>query len=429
MKKHSFHKFSSLRLLPAILAFSLVFSTFSQLSFAFAQGDVSGAENSASVEETIGTDNFVKIYDYAPNQFTDVPSSEWYAKFVCAVYEYGLMHGVSETKFNPDGHISIAESLTVASMLHNTYHGRKYAFQNSEPWYQAYVNYTLEKNIIAGPYNDYDTPITRGEFAVIIANAFPLSPVNEIEDGAIPDVERESSYYDSVYLLYRAGILSGVDSIGTYKPDSQISRAEVAVILTLIANEQSRIHFELKVPVYPESISISEDFFVPLGDSGRIKATIVPENADRGTKIEWRSSNSTIASVDGNGVITGNSLGEAEITATTENGKTAVCCVYTITQEMIDRTYAKLSISLLKNQLKFPDTLTIHGIWANSKYHEDTEETWIDVFIYYSAANSFGLPVRKEFLTIWKMNTAGLLVQNSYDYTSDHTGYRTVSLD
>lgn len=429
MKKYLYLSCSSksLRLLSALLAFCLTISTFAPLSFA--QEDTPEAENSTPVEKTVGPDNFVKVNDYIPNQFADVPASEWYADSVRAVFEYGLMLGISENEFNPSGNMSIAESLTIASRLHNTYYGKNYVFQNSDPWYQTYVDYTLEENIIAAPYGNYSVPISRSEFAVIIANAFPLSAINKIESGAIPDIKKESVYYDEVYLLYRAGILSGVDSIGTYNPDSQISRAEVAVILTRIANEQSRIHFELKAPVFPESISMSESFYVPIGDSGKIKTKIAPENADRGTKIEWSSSDPAIASVDENGRVTGNAVGTAEITAMTENGKTAVCRVYIVTQEVIDQIYAKVTLSQLKKQLKFPDTLTIYGVWARDTRMETEDEVWIEVFIYYSAANSLGMPVRKEFRTVWKMNTGEYLFEREYNYTSDHTLCRIVNFD
>ena len=40
---------------------------------------------------------------YAEGTFTDVASSEWYAKEVKSAYELGFMNGVGTSLFSPDG--------------------------------------------------------------------------------------------------------------------------------------------------------------------------------------------------------------------------------------------------------------------------------------------------------------------------------------
>ena len=54
--------------------------------------------------------------------------------------------------------------------------------------------------------------------------------INPVEDGAIPDLEAGSEGYDQVYSLYRAGVLTGSDG-GKFKPETQISRAEVVAVI------------------------------------------------------------------------------------------------------------------------------------------------------------------------------------------------------
>ncbi len=54
-------------------------------------------------------------------------------------------------------------------------------------------------------------------FASVLAAALPseaLTAINTIADGAIPDVSYSAYYADAVYLLYRAGVLTGSDTAG-----------------------------------------------------------------------------------------------------------------------------------------------------------------------------------------------------------------------
>ena len=52
----------------------------------------------------------------------------------------------------------------------------------------------------------------------------------------VPDVKEQDKYAQEVYKLYRLGILTGVDEKGTFNPDSDITRAESAVIMLRVAN-------------------------------------------------------------------------------------------------------------------------------------------------------------------------------------------------
>ena len=87
--------------------------------------------------------------------------------------------------------------------------------------------------------------LTRQEFAAILANALPegaLLEINNIPTGSIPDVYRSDT---GIYELYRAGVLSGNDAQGTFRPNSPITRAEAATILVRMADPNSRLQFEL----------------------------------------------------------------------------------------------------------------------------------------------------------------------------------------
>ena len=225
-----------------------------------------------------GLVNFQKINNYSQGQFTDVSSGSWYAGSVQAGYEYGLIKGNSATTFNPLGNMTLSEAITLAARLHSIYSTGKAEFIQGNPWFQVYVDYAIENDIIKnGDYDDYSAKATRAQFAVIFGAAFPESAfvnINNIENGKIPDVAGNESYSEAVYRLYNAGILTGNDEYGTFSPNSYIKRSEVAAIVTRMADKSLRKEFDLKVkPIDVEYIAFdSSSYNLKVGE----KQTLVP---------------------------------------------------------------------------------------------------------------------------------------------------------
>ena len=196
-----------------------------------------------------GLQNFEKANRYS-SQFTDVPSSAWYYDNVKAAFEYGLVTGTSATSFNPTGNLTIAEAVTLAARLNNIYYAEGKLFTQTSVWYQVYVDYAVEKGIItANQFANYTKQATRAEYTLILAKALPpeaLEIVNWVEDGAIPDVKSSDSYGAAVYMLYRAGILTGNDDLGTFSPSNSITRAEVSALVTRMSDVSLRKTVTLK---------------------------------------------------------------------------------------------------------------------------------------------------------------------------------------
>lgn len=207
---------------------------------------ISVGEIAPEPEQKPGPENFKKVNTYRYN-FSDMPGN-WADESIIAAYEYGLVNGY-DGKFNPNGNITLAETLTIACRLHEIYNGGDGVIgQSTSPWYQVYVNYAIDNGIIdAGSYSDYDVKATRAQFAQILARALPeeaLPAINTVEAGKIPDVTGSEAYADSVYLLYNAGVLTGSDG-GKFYPASSILRCEVAAIVARMADPTLRKNVNL----------------------------------------------------------------------------------------------------------------------------------------------------------------------------------------
>lgn len=207
-----------------------------------------------------GLDNFSKVNTYTAGQFTDVPADAWFAPNVQAAYELDLMTGSSATTFNPNGNLTVAEALVLACRLHSTYVGDGETFAaNGGTWYQPYVDYAVKNGIITdGAYTDYTATATRAQFAAILAAALPdeaLPAINSVTK--LPDLDANATYAAAVLKLYNAGILTGSDAAGSFKPTSTIQRSEVATIVARMADESLRKTFTLSEAASTPSVSSS----------------------------------------------------------------------------------------------------------------------------------------------------------------------------
>ncbi len=185
---------------------------------------------------------------YYIGQFVDVNENEWYGAYdqgciqmaVCL----GIMNGYSDGTFLPDNQLKLCEAIKMALMVYDIYHyGQAQEYEMGAIWYQQIVASAVEKGIIReGDFVDYEASATRCEMAYIFANALPESEFAQINDVYIlPDVTADTEYSESVFMLYRAGILTGNDSEGTFTPYQTISRAQAAAIIARLAVVSMRV--------------------------------------------------------------------------------------------------------------------------------------------------------------------------------------------
>ena len=190
---------------------------------------------------------FPRPEKYTPGRFRDVTDTDWFRTVVADAYELGLMDGVSPTEFDPQGNVTLAQAITMAARVHSIYAtgAENFKTSGSDRWYQVYLDYAYDHDLIDGKmYNSNVTvDATRAQFAELFAktmNADGLIAVNHISDHAIPDVSLSDRFGPGVYRLYRAGVLTGSDAKGTFRPGASITRAEAAAIVARMGDSTAR---------------------------------------------------------------------------------------------------------------------------------------------------------------------------------------------
>ena len=253
-----------------------------------------------------GLQNFSPATAYVP--FSDVPADAWYAENVKTVCEYGLMQGKGQGKFMPSGKLSVAETLAIACRLHNIFQGGDGVIGQSAPWYQSYIDYAAEYEIISFPSASptfWNESIQRSLFSRILSRSIPASAlltINDIPMGTIIDVDFDENT-EAVYQLFNAGILTGTN--GWFCPAATISRAEAAAIISRIILPDMRI--ESNAAASPINTFVDETSLVHYqAANGAIQLTdesssiVVAAYAAKpvaSSKLRWESSDPSVAAV------------------------------------------------------------------------------------------------------------------------------------
>lgn len=179
--------------------------------------------------------------------YSDVDETKWYG-----IYNQGVIRDVTRlgimvgdgANFRPDSNITIAEVIKMAAVVHNTYYGGQYNFDQSNGtyWFDTYVEYAINNNIIkSGEFANYTKSATRAEMAHIFAKSLPEKEFSEISSLRPADVDLKDKYVDEIKMLYAAGVITGTNANGDFVGERTITRAEAAAIIVRVALTNKRI--------------------------------------------------------------------------------------------------------------------------------------------------------------------------------------------
>ena len=223
--------------------------------------------------------------------FSDVPQNAWYGDYVNKVSDEGIITGVGDNKFDPDGDFTVAQCLAVASRIHA---GGNEIEKTDGSWYSPYVDYCIKNGIIKPEdFDSYTRAVTRKEAAVIFSACLSgqeLLPINDIK--GIADIPRDDDGYGAVLSLYNAGVLSGSDEAGAFLPQSTIKRSELSAIAARLVDKNLRVKKEL--PYYGSPRYLIEDIIM-YGPDSSIMSGWKMDNKYRTANVTGTDSNTISA--------------------------------------------------------------------------------------------------------------------------------------
>ena len=153
--------------------------------------------------------------------FIDVKVGDWYESAVEYVVKHGLMTGVGNSKFNPDGTVTRAMVWTVLARMdgENT--------EGGSTWYAKARTWVMDNGVSDG--TDPMGSITREQLAAMLYR-FEGSPAVSGNLSAYPDANTVSDWAkDAMIWATQEGIINGIG--GKLSPKTGATRAQLAAML------------------------------------------------------------------------------------------------------------------------------------------------------------------------------------------------------
>ena len=200
----------------------------------------------------------VSSYAYAAD-FSDT-RGHWAEEIINTLADAGIVNGVGDGRFNPDGTVTRAEflrmALGAAGIEETSYRNGECLDVRANDWFAPYVQSALDKGLIPeGMISGYsaqisgdevifggtfsaDTPIKREEMAYITQSVYQYSlEEGDLQDLELPmdmpfeDVSAISRWaIEGVKYAYTNELIFGMDN-GTFAPKNTATRAQAASII------------------------------------------------------------------------------------------------------------------------------------------------------------------------------------------------------
>ncbi|MBR4880654.1 MAG: S-layer homology domain-containing protein, partial [Clostridia bacterium] len=172
--------------------------------------------------------------------FADVKSDHWFFDAVKFCYVNDVIKGMNEYTFSFSGQLTRAQFVTMLAGLEgidtSTYTVDQFADVKSNHWYYGVVAWAYSEGIVKGMNETTFAPngvLTRAQLATVMCNymigKYYFSVDESVLDKFTDKPKKEYWYYDAMVYAVSAGLLSG-NSNGTLAPVGTVTRAQAAVI-------------------------------------------------------------------------------------------------------------------------------------------------------------------------------------------------------
>lgn len=166
--------------------------------------------------------------------FSDIDCGYWGYVYIKYLYDHGVIIGYPDGTFKPENQITRGEAVTFVVKAMNLTHN---VFLNDFPdvqsthWAYPFVMAAKQNGIISGyPDGTFkpDNQVTRAEISVMVTKAKGWTYSGLLTD--FPDVPVSQWEYPYVMSVREHGVVNGYPD-GTFKPDNQATRAESSVMV------------------------------------------------------------------------------------------------------------------------------------------------------------------------------------------------------
>lgn len=169
--------------------------------------------------------------------FRDVPPGAWYASGVTSCCELGILSGRSAESFAPGEPVTVAEGVAVCAKFLSRFYDDGWDFAPDRVWYEPFYVYCRIWGI-GVDFAKPEEPIRRADFVRLMSRALPDSALTPGEPIVFSDVPPASDYAGAVRRMTATGVILGAD--GLFRPDSTLTRAEMAQIVARMADRDLR---------------------------------------------------------------------------------------------------------------------------------------------------------------------------------------------
>jgi len=170
--------------------------------------------------------------------FNDLNNVSWGWEAILYAYDNGIMNGVGDNRFNPDGVLTreqFAKIITVAFNKYDENAVASFADVDVDNWAASYIASAKNAGLMNGT-SDYEfgfgKGLTREDICVVIYRAAKDAGMTfEKQKTDFTDYEEISDYAkEAVSFMAGSGIISGMGD-GTFSPKGEATRAQAAKLI------------------------------------------------------------------------------------------------------------------------------------------------------------------------------------------------------
>ena len=209
----------------------------------------------------------------ASTNFTDVPSTHWAYSYVQTASENGWIAGVGDNLFGVNNQVTFAQlsTMLIRAFFNDAYEA--YTGQNDN-WFSAFTGVADSEGLFNGTSAEgkaqdgavVNQPVNRYDMAqmmyniLVLKDAVPEYDAVAVQAGIADWSTIPTGYQAAVMGANVAGIISGVDNVGTFNGTGLMTRGQAAVVMTninkVVSNTQGPVLYTVTRVIDGDTIEV-----------------------------------------------------------------------------------------------------------------------------------------------------------------------------